>query len=129
MRKRSKKKAWAAASLGLAATALVAGCGTAISSGTVTGKQDVPAHETTIWLPHYRTVCGYRLAYSYYRKAYVSQYSCRTVYAYSLPMPRYVPEEWRLHVHNSSQDGWVDVSQSTYDSQAINSHWQAVQGS
>lgn len=124
-----KKKVLAATSLGMASLAVITACGTAITSGTVMGKQDVPAHDTVMWVPHYHTVCGVYLVYSSYRKAYVNTSRCHSQYTYSIPVPQYVPEEWRLHIHDGQQDGWVDVSEITYNDQAIGSHWQAVEGS
>jgi len=124
-----KKKLMAAAPLVAASFILLAGCGTAITSGVVLGKKDVPAHDITRWVPHYRTTCRTTYVYSSSQHGYTSSYSCQMLYAYSLPVSRYVPENWQLHIHNSQQDGWVSVNEVTYNSQAVNSGWQAAEGS
>ena len=101
---------------------IVSACGSQLTSGTVIGKQDIPAHVETLWQAVYRQSCGYSYVFGHWR------YSCSQQYAYSLPYPDPVPETWQLHISSDGKTQWVSVSQSVYNSQPIGSHWQQVQG-
>ena len=107
----------------VAAIAL-AGCGSAITSGTVTGKQDIPAHNTTIYIPQYRTQCTTEEEQVGNQEE--PEQVCTQVISYYLPMPQYVPEDWQLRIRDGQRTGWVDVSQSVYNHAQVGKHWTAV---
>jgi hypothetical protein len=123
------KRVIAAAAAAATAVTILTACGTPpLTSGTVIGKQDIPAHNETVWQSNYGTVCGTH--WGYHMGYYGYYYSCNVdTYLGSTSYQQYVPENWELHVKNDKIIQWISVSQETYGTQAVGSHWQQVEGS
>lgn len=82
----------------------LAGCASPITSGTVVGKRDTPAHYETVFIP-------------------ISTGKTTVL----IPELLWISEDWQINVRGGSgqRTGWVDVSQRTYDRAAIGRQWRA----
>lgn len=90
---------WRRALAALAVVVAVAGCG-GPDHGTVVDKRFIPAHEDTwIWCHAVGkvTVCQ--------------------------PMTNYYDNEWDLLLRLGDDQGWVEVSQSTYDHTQVGDYY------
>lgn len=91
-----------------------------VRDGTVIEKRDVPAHNETYLQPIPHQSCRYIPGSG---KNSTGTTTCDTTYTY-IPMSRYVPEEWSLHLEkcadnsegkNECHQGWVYISESVYN--------------
>jgi hypothetical protein len=106
---------------------LLAACGSPITSGTVTAKQDTPGYVSTIQVPQYRTQCTTEEEDIGSPPEEEPEEECTQVIAYYLPYTSWVPETWQLQIKDGTRSGWVGVSESAYDSARIGSRWKAAQ--
>jgi hypothetical protein len=90
------KRTWRTALAAVPVAALLAGCGSGLNHGTITGKQYDPSY--TYWT----SMCA---SYSKYG-------ACRI----SVPVPETEPAEWVLDLRDGKQSGTVDVDEQTWDS-------------
>lgn len=100
------RKLLAAALAVAAAAGALAGC-SAISEGTITDKHFRAAYDTT----YYMNQC----------MSYRSDGSCSV----SIPVPHtaHHPDRWTLDLRAGEKDGWVEVSQATYDMYKIGDYY------
>ncbi|KQO98305.1 hypothetical protein [Leifsonia sp. Leaf264] len=84
------------------AVAALAAC-SPISSGTITGKHYEPAYT------YVSTTCA----------AYDSKGNCSV----TMPLTNYVDDEYRLDITRGGKDGWVIVSEHTYDGARVGDYF------
>jgi hypothetical protein len=100
--------------LGVVAVAVaLAGCGSDITHGTITGKQYVPGRQHTDMEPVYGTRCS-RVGRSS---------SCSTVVTAWIPVSVTNPECYQLNLKQGGDDGSVCVSPVEYDRAQIGGQW------
>mgnify|MGYP000869534679 CR=1 FL=1 len=89
-----------------AAVGALAGC-SAISSGTITDKHYRAAYQSSYWTTH----C----------MSYDSEHNCTM----SIPVEQkqHHPDRWTFDLRAGDKDGWVEVSQATYDMYKIGDYY------
>lgn len=109
----------------LAAVVGLTGCSAdPITSGYVTERQHIPAHDYTVSVSDYVYTCFPTTRYN--GTSYVVVMDCGNRYAGSHTEWRHAGPVWRFKVRDDADHDrvdWVNVAEADYDRYDVDSHW------